>query len=149
MSDSSVQRRVWKSARYYECRKWRAKSSVKNSPLEIAVLSGPTFAREVAGGVPTALVISSTDYELTRSVQHEFSGPTFRLYTNDDPAGVEIGAALKNTNCHWRRNLSGAGLREQFHRRADNSRADGNHAPGGRHGRSERRPSPAWPAWEI
>jgi glycerol-3-phosphate dehydrogenase (NAD(P)+) len=41
-------------------------------------------------------VISSSDHELAESIQHEFSGPTFRLYTNDDPAGVEIGAALKN-----------------------------------------------------
>jgi glycerol-3-phosphate dehydrogenase (NAD(P)+) len=63
----------------------------------IAVLSGPTFAREVASGEPTALVISSADAELAASIQREFSGPTFRLYTNDDPAGVEIGAALKNT----------------------------------------------------
>lgn len=63
----------------------------------IAVLSGPTFAREVARGEPTALVISSEDQELAASVQREFSGPTFRMYANDDPAGVEIGAALKNT----------------------------------------------------
>jgi glycerol-3-phosphate dehydrogenase (NAD(P)+) len=63
----------------------------------IAVLSGPTFAREVARGEPTALVISSEDQALSASIQREFSGPTFRLYTNDDPAGVEIGAALKNT----------------------------------------------------
>jgi glycerol-3-phosphate dehydrogenase (NAD(P)+) len=63
----------------------------------IAVLSGPTFAREVASGEPTALVVSSEVRELAASIQHEFSGPTFRLYTNDDPIGVEIGAALKNT----------------------------------------------------
>jgi glycerol-3-phosphate dehydrogenase (NAD(P)+) len=62
----------------------------------IAVLSGPTFAREVAGGEPTALVIASEDGELAASIQRDFSGPTFRLYANDDPAGVEIGAALKN-----------------------------------------------------
>ena len=62
----------------------------------IAVLSGPTFAKEVARGEPTALVISSEDPALAASIQREFSGPTFRLYTNDDPAGVEIGAALKN-----------------------------------------------------
>jgi glycerol-3-phosphate dehydrogenase (NAD(P)+) len=62
----------------------------------IAVLSGPTFAREVAGGEPTALVIASEDRELAASIQRDFSGPTFRLYANDDPAGVEIGAALKN-----------------------------------------------------
>jgi len=63
----------------------------------IAVLSGPTFAKEVARGEPTAVVISSKDQVLAASLQREFSGPTFRLYTNDDPAGVEIGAALKNT----------------------------------------------------
>jgi glycerol-3-phosphate dehydrogenase (NAD(P)+) len=62
----------------------------------IAVLSGPTFAREVARGEPTAVVIASEDQELAASIQREFSGPTFRLYTNDDPVGVEVGAALKN-----------------------------------------------------
>lgn len=62
----------------------------------IAVLSGPTFAREVAAGEPTAVVIASEDGELAASIQRDFSGPAFRLYASDDPAGVEIGAALKN-----------------------------------------------------
>ena len=62
----------------------------------IAVLSGPTFAREVAAGNPTAVVVASSSPEVARGVQHAFSGPTFRLYTNGDPAGVEVGAALKN-----------------------------------------------------
>jgi glycerol-3-phosphate dehydrogenase (NAD(P)+) len=62
----------------------------------VAVLSGPTFAREVASGDPTAVVIAAADRELAVSVQREFSGPTFRLYANDDPVGVELGAALKN-----------------------------------------------------
>jgi glycerol-3-phosphate dehydrogenase (NAD(P)+) len=62
----------------------------------VAALSGPTFAREVARGEPTALVISSTDGELATTIQRAFSGPTFRLYTNQDPIGVEVGAALKN-----------------------------------------------------
>jgi glycerol-3-phosphate dehydrogenase (NAD(P)+) len=62
----------------------------------IAVLSGPTFAREIAAGEPAAVVIASEDCELAQSIQHDFSGPTFRLYVNDDPVGVEIGAALKN-----------------------------------------------------
>jgi glycerol-3-phosphate dehydrogenase (NAD(P)+) len=70
--------------------------SAKFEP-RIAVLSGPTFAKEVARGEPTAVVISSQDQALAASIQREFSGPTFRLYTNDDPVGVEIGAALKNT----------------------------------------------------
>jgi glycerol-3-phosphate dehydrogenase (NAD(P)+) len=63
----------------------------------IAALSGPTFAREVAAGQPTAMVISSEDPALAACIQTEFSGPTLRLYSNDDPIGVEIGAALKNS----------------------------------------------------
>jgi glycerol-3-phosphate dehydrogenase (NAD(P)+) len=62
----------------------------------VAVLSGPTFAREVAAGVPTAVVIASADAALARAIQRGFSGPTFRLYTNSDPVGVEVAAALKN-----------------------------------------------------
>jgi glycerol-3-phosphate dehydrogenase (NAD(P)+) len=62
----------------------------------IAVLSGPTFAREVAAGNPTAVAVASTSPEVARCVQEAFSGPTFRLYTNADPVGVEVGAALKN-----------------------------------------------------
>ena len=62
----------------------------------IGVISGPTFAREVARGDPTALVVASTDQGLAAGVQASFSGPTFRLYTSADPAGVEIGGAVKN-----------------------------------------------------
>lgn len=62
----------------------------------VAILSGPTFAREVAQGEPAAVVISSTDLEIAKKVQAAFSGPMFRLYTNQDPIGVEIAAALKN-----------------------------------------------------
>ncbi|HVX66232.1 MAG TPA: NAD(P)H-dependent glycerol-3-phosphate dehydrogenase [Bryobacteraceae bacterium] len=62
----------------------------------VAVLSGPTFAREVAAGEPAAVVISSPDQELNEAIQLAFSGPTFRLYTNTDPVGVELAAALKN-----------------------------------------------------
>ena len=65
-------------------------------PAQVAVLSGPTFAKEVARGEPAAVVISSEDRDLASSIQREFSGPTMRLYTNADPIGVEVGAALKN-----------------------------------------------------
>jgi glycerol-3-phosphate dehydrogenase (NAD(P)+) len=65
-------------------------------PARVGVLSGPTFAKEIARGDPAAIVISSKDLELAKAVQAAFSGPTFRLYTNTDPVGVEIGAALKN-----------------------------------------------------
>ena len=62
----------------------------------IAVISGPTFAREVARGDPTALVAASANPELAQTVQSTFAGPTFRLYTSPDPTGVEIGGAVKN-----------------------------------------------------
>lgn len=62
----------------------------------VAALSGPTFAKEVARGDPTAVVIASPDSDLTRAVQEEFSGPTFRLYANEDVVGVELGGAVKN-----------------------------------------------------
>ncbi len=62
----------------------------------IGVLSGPTFAREVARGEPAAVVISSADAALARTVQQAFAGPSLRLYTNSDPVGVELGASLKN-----------------------------------------------------
>ena len=62
----------------------------------IAVLSGPTFAREVASGAPTAVVISSSDANLAFDLQRSLATPSFRLYRNHDPIGVELGAALKN-----------------------------------------------------
>lgn len=62
----------------------------------VAVISGPTFAREVAAGEPTALVVASADLRLAEEVQNAFSGPTFRLYTSPDPTGVELGGAVKN-----------------------------------------------------
>ena len=62
----------------------------------IAVLSGPSFALEVARGDPTAAVLSSADASLAAEVQEEFSGPLFRLYTNDDVVGTEIAGAVKN-----------------------------------------------------
>ena len=62
----------------------------------VAVISGPTFALEVARFEPTALVVASTDATLAEILQGAFSGPTFRLYANSDPIGVEIGGSVKN-----------------------------------------------------
>lgn len=62
----------------------------------LGALSGPSFALEVARGDPTAITIASEDADLARIVQREFSGPTFRVYTNEDVVGVELGGALKN-----------------------------------------------------
>src|SRR5713101_5577619 len=67
-----------------------------NPAPRIAVLSGPSFALEVARGDPTAVVLASADASLATEVQEEFSGPTFRLYTNDDLVGTEIAGAVKN-----------------------------------------------------
>jgi glycerol-3-phosphate dehydrogenase (NAD(P)+) len=62
----------------------------------IGALSGPTFAKEVARGDPTAITVASRDPVLAETVQREFSDPSFRVYTNADVAGVELGGALKN-----------------------------------------------------
>ncbi len=62
----------------------------------LGALSGPSFAKEVARGDPTAITIASSDSELARTVQREFSDPAFRVYTNEDIVGVELGGALKN-----------------------------------------------------
>jgi glycerol-3-phosphate dehydrogenase (NAD(P)+) len=62
----------------------------------LGALSGPSFAKEVARGDPTAVTIASPDAELTQTVQQELSDPRFRLYTNDDMVGVELGGSLKN-----------------------------------------------------
>jgi glycerol-3-phosphate dehydrogenase (NAD(P)+) len=61
-----------------------------------AVLSGPTFAREVGEGDPTALVVASRDERVARDVQAFFNTERFRVYTNEDVLGVELAASLKN-----------------------------------------------------
>jgi glycerol-3-phosphate dehydrogenase (NAD(P)+) len=63
---------------------------------QVAAISGPTFAPEVARGEPTALVVASPDEPLRLLLQGELSAPLFRLYTNSDLIGVEIAAAVKN-----------------------------------------------------
>jgi glycerol-3-phosphate dehydrogenase (NAD(P)+) len=62
----------------------------------VAVLSGPTFAQEVGHGRPTAAVLASSDAELAKALQGALATPTFRLYTQRDVTGVELGGALKN-----------------------------------------------------
>jgi len=60
------------------------------------VLSGPSFAREVAERAPTAVVVASGDLEAAEEAQRAFQTPWFRVYTNPDVVGVELGGALKN-----------------------------------------------------
>jgi glycerol-3-phosphate dehydrogenase (NAD(P)+) len=62
----------------------------------IVVLSGPSFASEVAQGLPTAVLVASSDMASAQAVQEAFRGPALRLYASDDVVGVEIGGALKN-----------------------------------------------------
>ena len=69
---------------------------LKRESAAIGALSGPSFAQEVARGDPTAITIASQDSDLLRTVQQEFSDPRFRVYTNSDVVGVELGGALKN-----------------------------------------------------
>lgn len=65
-------------------------------PSNIGALSGPSFAQEVARGDPTAITVASPVASLSRTVQQEFSDSSFRVYTNSDVVGVELGGALKN-----------------------------------------------------
>jgi glycerol-3-phosphate dehydrogenase (NAD(P)+) len=69
-------------------------ASITENPC--GVLSGPSFAQEVAAGLPTAIVVAASSPSIAQTIQREFSSPSLRLYTNDDVAGVELGGALKN-----------------------------------------------------
>jgi glycerol-3-phosphate dehydrogenase (NAD(P)+) len=83
-------------------------ASITNNPS--GVLSGPSFAQEVAAGQPTAVVIASSSATVAQSVQRDFSSPSLRLYTNDDVAGVELGGALKNVIALSSGVISGLGM---------------------------------------
>jgi len=76
----------------------------------IAVISGPTFAQEVACFEPTALVVASSDESLAQTVQAAFSGPVFRLYTSTDLTGVEVGGSIKNVVAIGSGVLDGMGM---------------------------------------
>lgn len=64
--------------------------------VNVAVLSGPTIAQEVAKGLPSAAVIASKDAAVRKYLQNIFMNERFRIYTNDDVIGVELGGSLKN-----------------------------------------------------
>ena len=62
----------------------------------MGTLSGPSFAREVAAGMPTAVTVAAPDAGVAEAMQRVFSAPTFRVYTSTDVVGVELGGAAKN-----------------------------------------------------
>jgi len=62
----------------------------------MAVLSGPTFAKEVAAGLPTAMTIAANDADFAAALASALSSDKFRAYTSDDMVGVEVGGAIKN-----------------------------------------------------
>lgn len=68
--------------------------SITENPF--GVLSGPSFAQEVAAGSPAAMVAAASDLRLAQRIQRDFSSASLRIYTNDDVPGVELGGALKN-----------------------------------------------------
>jgi glycerol-3-phosphate dehydrogenase (NAD(P)+) len=63
---------------------------------QVAILSGPTFAHEVARGLPTAVTLAAEDLQLAEQLRERIAQPTFRIYVSDDVAGAEIGGAVKN-----------------------------------------------------
>jgi glycerol-3-phosphate dehydrogenase (NAD(P)+) len=69
--------------------------SLKFTP-RVGALSGPSFAKEVARGDPTAVAVASIDGAVASEIQQAFNDSRFRVYTNDDVIGVELGGALKN-----------------------------------------------------
>jgi glycerol-3-phosphate dehydrogenase (NAD(P)+) len=87
-----------------------ARESLGVEDHRLAVLSGPSFALEVARGHPTAVVVASSSGELAASMQSSLSSETLRLYTNDDPIGVQVCGALKNVVAIASGVITGMGL---------------------------------------
>jgi glycerol-3-phosphate dehydrogenase (NAD(P)+) len=71
-------------------------AEVLGAERPVAVLSGPTFAKEVGVGLPTALTIAANDAAFAQDLAVSLSGDNFRAYTSDDMIGVEVGGAVKN-----------------------------------------------------
>jgi len=105
-------------------------------PARVAVISGPTFALEVARFEPTALVVASTDGTLAETIQAAFSAPPFPPYANLDTVGVEIGGSVKNVVAiRRRRGCTVWDLGHNAHGCADHARLGGNHEAGSGPGR--------------
>jgi glycerol-3-phosphate dehydrogenase (NAD(P)+) len=84
--------------------------STRVEDRQFAVLSGPNFAEEIAKGLPAAAVVASEDEELAVELQHAINSSSFRVYVNNDPAGVELAAAAKNVIALAAGAIDGLGL---------------------------------------
>ncbi|MDD5658216.1 MAG: NAD(P)-dependent glycerol-3-phosphate dehydrogenase [Elusimicrobia bacterium] len=73
-----------------------AETIPRAAPTRLGFLSGPSFAAEVARGLPTDVVVASREMALAREAQRTLHAPAFRVYASDDAAGVQVGGALKN-----------------------------------------------------
>ena len=70
--------------------------SVFGTTRQLAVISGPTFAKEIGAGLPTGVTVASPDPDYAEKIAHVFHGGGFRAYSSDDIVGVEVGGAVKN-----------------------------------------------------
>ncbi len=102
----------------------------------VAVLSGPTFAREVGMGLPTAMTIASPDAEFAAQLAKSLHASNFRAYTSTDIVGVEVGGAVKNVLAVGAGSVRWPGLRRQHAHRADHARPQRGRAAGRGAGRA-------------
>ncbi len=100
----------------------------KNRPL--AVLSGPTFAREVGAYLPTAMTVAATDVQFANELARRISSTNFRAYTTEDLVGVEVGGGRKECPCDSHRNIRRPGLWFKYPCRAHQPRPGRDDAPG-------------------
>ena len=114
-----------------------------------AVLSGPTFAREVGAGLPTAMTIASADHDSHNGSPRRSAPTTFRAYTSTDIVGVEVGGATKNVYAIGAGICDGLQFRRQCPHGFDRAQSRGDDAAWRSRSAGARRRSWASPAWAI
>ena len=119
------------------------------SEKQIAILSGPSFAPEVARGQPTAITLAAPDIELAGQAASLFDDTSLRVYTCTDVIGVTLGGALKNVIAIAAGIASGLQPGTQRHRRPDHSAACPRFHDLPAPAEQRMKPSTACPAWEI
>ena len=112
-----------------------------------AALTGPNIAREIMAGQAAASVIATEDLAVAAAIQQVLTRGLFRIYTNHDVIGCELGGALKNVVAIACRHRPGPRRRRQHPRRGDDAGARRADPPRRGDGRRGGRRSPAWPGW--